>query len=237
MSMSNFTLLALVMHVLADFHFQREGLARSKQARLTGLVLHGLIYAAAMSSILLLDWTIWPAVTIIAASHLLMDAFKKALQTRLGEKGETALFLTDQALHILVIVLCLEALFKPVLSWPQWPSRDSIKWVLLLLLITKPANMVMKMLLKRYTVLPKAGQDITIAGAGAMIGSLERILVAILLGLSQFAAVGLVFTAKSIARFDRISKDQGFAEYYLIGSLTSLLWVFISWLMLFSGLG
>ena len=28
-------------------------------------------------------------------------------------------------------------------------------------------------------------------------------------------------TAKSIARYDRISKDQEFAEYYLLGSLLS----------------
>lgn len=28
-------------------------------------------------------------------------------------------------------------------------------------------------------------------------------------------------TAKSIARYDRISKDQEFAEYYLLGTLLS----------------
>jgi hypothetical protein len=33
--------------------------------------------------------------------------------------------------------------------------------------------------------------------------------------------MGVVLTAKSIARYDRISKDQGFAEYYLLGTLMS----------------
>ena len=37
----------------------------------------------------------------------------------------------------------------------------------------------------------------------------------------QISAVGLVLTAKSIARYDRISKDQEFAEYYLLGTLLS----------------
>ena len=37
----------------------------------------------------------------------------------------------------------------------------------------------------------------------------------------QYSAVGLVLTAKSIARYDRISKDQSFAEYYLLGTLLS----------------
>ena len=33
--------------------------------------------------------------------------------------------------------------------------------------------------------------------------------------------IGLVLTAKSIARYDRISKDKDFAEYYLLGTLLS----------------
>ncbi|MCC9939665.1 DUF3307 domain-containing protein, partial [Streptococcus agalactiae] len=63
----------------------------------------------------------------------------------------------------------------------------------------------------------------TIEGAGAMIGNLERLIMAILLISGQYAAIGLVFTAKSIARYDKISKSQVFAEYYLIGSLFSII--------------
>ena len=55
---------------------------------------------------------------------------------------------------------------------------------------------------------------------------------AIFLIWGQFAAIGLVFTAKSIARFDRISKDQGFAEYYLIGSLFSIISVLLLYALL-----
>ena len=45
----------------------------------------------------------------------------------------------------------------------------------------------------------------------------------ILLHMGQYAMIGLVLTAKSIARFKRIQQDQGFAEYYLIGTLLSTL--------------
>ena len=45
---------------------------------------------------------------------------------------------------------------------------------------------------------------------------------------------GLVFTAKSIARYNKISESPTFAEYYLIGSLFSILSVLLSaWICLF----
>ena len=40
--------------------------------------------------------------------------------------------------------------------------------------------------------------------------------------LHQFAAVGLVIAAKSIARFREL-EDRNFAEYYLVGTLASTL--------------
>lgn len=53
----------------------------------------------------------------------------------------------------------------------------------------------------------------------------------ILIILGQFAAIGLVFTAKSIARYNKISESPAFAEYYLIGSLYSIISVLlISWI-------
>lgn len=45
------------------------------------------------------------------------------------------------------------------------------------------------------------------------------------MGVGQYAAIGFVLAAKSVARYDRISKDQVFAEYYLLGTLLSTLLV------------
>ncbi len=57
--------------------------------------------------------------------------------------------------------------------------------------------------------------------AGPMIGTVERVVMLILIYMNQYSAIGLVLTAKSIARFDRIVKDEKFAEYYLLGTLIS----------------
>ncbi|WP_343250273.1 hypothetical protein [Diplocloster hominis] len=60
-----------------------------------------------------------------------------------------------------------------------------------------------------------------------MIGTIERLIMLIFLSLGQYAAIGLVLTAKSIARYDKIVKEPEFAEYYLLGTLLSTVSVII----------
>jgi hypothetical protein len=64
-------------------------------------------------------------------------------------------------------------------------------------------------------------------GAGWRIGILERWLILGLGWAGQWGAVGLVLTAKSVARFKKMD-EQGFAEIYLIGTMTSALVAMVS---------
>lgn len=59
-----------------------------------------------------------------------------------------------------------------------------------------------------------------IPGAGKYIGILERFLILTLVLINQYGVIGFVLAAKSVVRFEGL-KDQKFAEYYLIGTLTS----------------
>ena len=54
-----------------------------------------------------------------------------------------------------------------------------------------------------------------------MIGTVERTIMLMLMYMNQYSAIGLVLTAKSIARYDKITRDEKFAEYYLLGTLIS----------------
>ena len=65
---------------------------------------------------------------------------------------------------------------------------------------------------------------------GRMIGILERMLVLTLVLVGQWGALGLVMAAKSIARFEDL-KHRSFSEYYLIGTLASLLVATVSGLL------
>ena len=60
-------------------------------------------------------------------------------------------------------------------------------------------------------------------GVGRIIGDLERTLIFLMALEGQLDAAGLVLAAKSIARFKEF-ESQDFAEYYLLGTLSSTLW-------------
>jgi len=57
---------------------------------------------------------------------------------------------------------------------------------------------------------------------GRAIGTLERAIALSLVLFGQFGALGLIVAAKSLARFKAL-EDQEFAEYFLIGTLSSVL--------------
>jgi hypothetical protein len=58
-------------------------------------------------------------------------------------------------------------------------------------------------------------------GAGEVIGVLERMATFVLVASGAFTAVGFVIAAKAAARFP-LFKETAFAEYFLIGTLTSV---------------
>jgi hypothetical protein len=81
------------------------------------------------------------------------------------------------------------------------------------------SHIVVRKITKRYK--PKDIQE-GIIGAGAVIGILERIFTITFVLVGQYTAIALVIAAKSIARFEEL-KTKRFAEYYLIGTLSSML--------------
>lgn len=101
------------------------------------------------------------------------------------------------------------------------------RWVFAILFIHIPVNIFIQNFLGEYK--PKRDEAIIKADhkAGRRIGTIERFIMLVFLSMNQYAAMGLVLTAKSIARYDKIAKDEKFAEYYLLGTLLSTLCVVI----------
>ncbi len=139
-------------------------------------------------------------------------------------------------------------------------SHRFFQWILLLLIVGKPINISFKklftgikpsdQLISQYSgseiklsaagvensmeINKKAIMGIEDKTAGQYIGFLERLLIAIFLSIGQYASIGFIMTAKSIARYDKISKSQEFAEYYLVGTLASLMAGLIIYFFVFS---
>ena len=92
------------------------------------------------------------------------------------------------------------------------------------LLATFPGSLVVNWVLK-----PFSGAAEKLGGmkqAGKYIGNLERAIIVVLVFNGAYSALGFVFAAKSIARFNRL-KDRQAAEYYLVGTLASVTWAVI----------
>ena len=83
-------------------------------------------------------------------------------------------------------------------------------------------GLVTGMILRRFSSVT-AGRAQAVLGAGTLLGFLERMLYFSFLLAGQPTAAAFALTAKSAARFPALQRDEeGLAEYYLIGSLSSL---------------
>ena len=212
--------LLLIAHFLADFQWQSQKMADLKSSNWTYLIRHLIIVALPLILLSVVIPHSFLVLSLIFLSHVLIDSGKLLLNSFYKDRSfikTKAVFLIDQSLHIIMMIIFYQFYTKVSINWLN-DFQYFLKLMLFLILITKPVNIIFKFFFI---------EDETITGAGATIGLLERLIMGILLLFGQFASIGLVFTAKSIARYDKIAKNQAFAEYYLIGSLFSIICVLI----------
>lgn len=241
--------LALTAHFIGDYYLQWQNLADKKKGHFPTLLLHAVLYALPFGLMFLLvklPWWFW---LLLIGSHFLIDTLKWVLE-RNGRFSADKVYLTDQILHIAIIVvlfsLLAEVSYKPIFE----VFRPELwRWLLVFVLVGRPANVSFKVIFQRFSegikdpsVNPdpeqlegdtKAKPAESKPGAGAWIGILERVFVVIFTAATQYAAFGLLMTAKSVARYEKISKDPAFAEYYLIGTLYSVLFALVVYLLVF----
>jgi hypothetical protein len=90
------------------------------------------------------------------------------------------------------------------------------------LALTLVGNLFIRTLLTLFKVRPFRDEDEPSA-AGALIGSLERIIIATGILAGSWEVLVAVVALKTVARYKEID-DRREAEYFLVGSLASLLW-------------
>ncbi len=213
-------------HLLTDFVLQPDQMVtRKKRGEVLAYAQHGAIHFFAAA--LFLGFAI-PGLAVrmdfygfilgLAVVHLGIDWLKLRL-VRSGMLADgAATFLGDQAVHTLTILLAVWLIARP----PFLTLLAKIHWVQLA--IEKPLLVLVVYVgvifgggyIVRSLTKPLTKQD-----AGMYIGWLERFVVLTALVLQSPATVGLILTAKSIARYPEM-KSVRFAEYFLIGTLLSM---------------
>ncbi len=198
-------------HILGDFLFQTDWLARNKHrggVLFLHVVIHGVLAYLAVA-----QWSLWCLPFIIITGHGLFDFVKKFVP------DTATTFVMDQALHIAFLggvafflhlagtAPGIDILFKQFV----WIAG----FVAVVLGSGFPVTKVAERLIEE--------NDLKIdglKGGGKLIGRLERTLIFLLMIIGQPAGIGFLVAAKSILRFEE-AKRQQVAEYVLIGTLLS----------------
>lgn len=233
------TLLAIYLgHLLTDFPFQtRKQVAQKKQGRLRGYLVHGFIHFLSIVALLgffvpgsIRSLRAYLVILLLTAAHLVIDFCKVRLS---GEADGPWAYLADQVIHFLTVFAA--AWWISPASQPNEMSaivqnaRDISSGALLVpvvyVLVIFGGGYLIRFLTRslaegaRKDPHKRPGDQLQ--NAGLYIGWLERFLVVTAILLQSPATVGLILTAKSIARYPEF-KSESFAEYFLIGTLLSL---------------
>ncbi|MGA7521530.1 MAG: DUF3307 domain-containing protein [Acidobacteriaceae bacterium] len=226
----------LLAHLLGDFPLQPRWIARNKTRHLLPLLLHGAVHGL-LAWVCLLFFGQTPFLSIrnqliilcYILVHLAIDGLKSLLIGRsfLADNGCT--FLLDQLLHGAVMIAAalflsgsdLAALAGLLHISPSARSRI-VETAIIYVGIVFGGGYLIRYITRgiAHGVLEEAPEQLQ--NAGLYIGWIERALVITAMALQSPALVGLILTGKSIARFPEF-KEPRFAEYFLIGTLLSIL--------------
>jgi hypothetical protein len=206
----------LLAHLAADFVFQTAKSCKNKREKKWRSAYH--YYHAAI--VFALSWAVswnlafWWCALAIGVTHFAIDMWKSY------REDNVTWFVVDQVLHIVILI----GVALIWCSWHLWniPWGVSPKYIALavaILICWKPANILIKLMLKHYSVNMPAEKESGF-NAGALIGTIERWLILIFVCLGRYDALGLLIAAKSIIRFSE--KDTAKTEYVLAGTLLSI---------------
>ncbi len=239
----------LLGHILADFYFQTDLIALNKNqsGNLKIFIVHIVEYSICMGIILFLGiefsknlGIIWLASSFI---HFIVDLFKRLINRyktchKVRFYFDNHGIIIDQAIHICTLVLI----------WYLWGRSINVRHLILQnieYLPVRPIPLLVGFLciLRPVGIIIKKGElwdfskhniqpETSVQNAGKMIGYLERIIVLFFIIYQQYGAIAFVLTAKSVARFKEIETNKSMAEYYLIGTLLSIVSVFFIALVL-----
>lgn len=242
----------LIAHCLTDFFFQPNRWVQEKRLKIWSskyLWYHGLL-TGIVAWVFLASLSLWWVAFIIASTHIFIDGYKLKAE---GKRGTGLwLFLIDQAIHALVIILSWLLIIK---GWSKMnsflhnflPHYRILIRLLGYLLMIGPVGYIIQFLTRKWQY--ELHPEDSLKEAGKWIGILERVLTLTFVFISQFGAIGFLITAKSLLRvIDKPDKPNGEptlirpfssrkrTEYVLIGTFLSfsiaiLTGLIINWLL------
>lgn len=210
----------LLSHLLTDFVLQPRSWILHRNLRHFAsdkLYLHGLL--TGVLALLFIGPQYWHIALIIAVTHTIIDGWKSY------RKDAIFYFVIDQALHLLIILLCWYFTFLQwnniTTAFAKFNTHEHF-WILITggILLTTPVGILIGQMTKGWR--EKIINPESLANAGKWIGIIERLIVYLLVLMGQFSAISLLIAAKGIIRFNEKDRPEVKTEYLVIGTLLSI---------------
>jgi hypothetical protein len=215
----------VIAHLLADFVFQKNPIANEKNNGSTSRHFYVHIFKVGIITYALLPgWNQIAGPIIIMLTHGLIDWGNSKIK-----KDTIWLFILDQALHILTLVV-----FWILVTNNSWTNilaempallfhTNAMIIIIAYLTATMPVGYLIGYLTKRWQDEIHGAGSKSLKDAGKWIGMIERILALTFILLQQWSAIGFLLAAKSVFRFGDIKDrtQQKKTEYILIGTFLS----------------
>lgn len=225
----------LLAHLITDFVSQTENFVKRKKASNWWLFIHACIFVG-LSFLLFIsiigEPNILVGIIFLGVAHYLIDWIKIKYS-----KDQIATFILDQSAHIFLIgsvaVLVdknVGFLILPAKILQLLDSPSILIFLTALVLVTFGGAVfvgkIIQPFMEQIDSIEK-GEKPGMKYAGTYIGILERLLILIFILTNNMAAIGFVFAAKSLIRFPESKEKHHFAEYFLIGTMTSFAYAII----------
>ena len=220
----------LLAHILGDFVLQPTRWVKDKRKkgfRSLYLLAHIGVHLLALLVLLQFDSRYFLGIAFIGITHYAIDLLKIRYTTK---KNSTSLFIADQVAHLLVLNLVLYYYTPYTINFDALYQPKVLLVLTLLFFVTYVAGILMRLILQPWqeAIEPSKKEKLkvkntSLAGAGKIIGMLERLFVFAFILLNAWSAIGFLITAKSVFRFGDLTegKNRQLTEYVLIGTLLS----------------
>lgn len=210
----------ILSHLISDFILQPKSWVNDRTAKhfaSAKLYLHGLV--TALLAWVMIGWQYWLVAIVILVTHILIDGWKSY------QKPTVLYFLTDQLLHLLVIIGCWYGSFvnwQQVIRAMQLLNEQPAFWktITAFVFLTTPTGILIGQFTSSWR--NKIADAESLANAGKWIGIIERIVILIFVMQGQYSAIGLLIAAKGIIRFNERDRPEIKTEYLVVGTLMSI---------------
>lgn len=240
-------LLAIISHLMSDFVFQSNEIVELKaEKKVKAFLIH-----SSVVFILTFLFTLFYGIKIafsfalvVSVIHIVLDYLKENLFVK-SAKLDLLIFSIDQFLHLTIIYYVWKYFIKyfaiPVLEevdllalnplfYFDIKLNELLIFVIGYLIVLFVGSVFLEKTLNIIDIqIDNQSDGINM---GKYIGIIERALILTLVTFGSISSIGVIFTAKSIARFKKFDEKKHFVEYYLLGTFCSIFIALIGGLIL-----